>query len=133
MVTLIKKLLEEHKDLILPVAVALSNHYMEGETGEKIVNDHFPTGAVKIASSILDAEYFKIKSNYADAEDGTYMFLKERETPAAAKDTKTKAGSAAATPKPEEQEAKDMEDLKAHIIGNQFDWIKDGTKKNGDF
>ena len=126
-------MLEEHKELILPLAVALTNHYMDAITGERIVNDHFPSGAVKISASILEGEYFKIKSNYADAEKGTYMFLKEKLTPAAAKDAKGKDGKAAATPKQNEKEAKDMEDLKKHIVANQFDWLKDGKKKNGEF
>ena len=85
---------------------------------------------------------------------GTYMFLKEKETPAPAKDAKGKGGKATATPKQKssrdnelskkqakfdqakldsEQEAKDIEDLKVHIVANQFDWLKDGKKKNGEF
>jgi len=123
---------EEHKELILPLAVALSNHYMDAINGEKIVNDNFPSGAVKISTSILEGEYFKVKSNYANAEEGTYMFLKQKETPASAKAAKGKGVKTASTPKQNEKEAKDIEELKAHIVANEFEWMKDGKKKNGE-
>ena len=46
-----------------------------------MLKEYFPMGAVKIAISLSEGDDFKIKSNYADAEEGTCIFIKGKEAP----------------------------------------------------
>jgi hypothetical protein len=46
-----------------------------------LVKDFFPEGAIKIVDSMVEGDFFKVNSNFAEAEEGTCMFLKEKEAP----------------------------------------------------
>ena len=83
---------------------------------------------------MVEGDFFKVNSNFADAEEGTCMFLKEREAPIEPPKPLTEAEKSAKPPTnliDKQKEDKIKADLKAYLVANQYDWYKDGKKKNG--
>ena len=71
---LIKQMIKERKDLILPVGVTLTSDY--DVEGDKVLEEYFPFEAVRICNAIFYQDSFKIKSN---SKKDAYMFLKDEE------------------------------------------------------